>query len=146
MLEQPRVEMHINSSIPFLQHAPPVRFLQLILENAVSPIGLLLESLVRIFVVGRMVVAEPIALSGHRAQRADKEEDPLVEVDFVLFARAGTELAVFVVDAEDVVDYGSGLPRYDACVGVFECRDLPRRLAGYLFSLCGKLALLCRSH
>lgn len=51
-------------------------------------------------------MAEPIALSGHWTQRADEEEDPFVEVDFILFAVAGTEFGGLVVDTEDVIDHG----------------------------------------
>lgn len=124
MLKQPRIEMHVDRSIPLLQHALPITLLQLPLQNLISAIRLLLESLVRIVVLRRVVMAEPVALPRHRTQRADEEEDPFVEVDFVLLAGARTELAGFVVHAQDVVDYGSGFPGHDACVGVFEGGDL----------------------
>jgi len=111
--------MHVDSSVALFQHALRTRLLQLTLQNSVRAICLLLVSLVCIIILRSIVVPEPVALTGHRTQRAHEEEDPLVEIDSVLFAVAGPELVGLVVHAADVVDACSGFPGYDAGVGVF---------------------------
>ena len=65
----------------------------------------------------------PVHLPQHRAEGAHEEEDPLVGVHAILLAITRAEFVVGVIDTQEVVEHGAGLPACDGGVGVFESGD-----------------------
>ena len=84
VLEDPRIEVHVDGAEPLWQHARSATLCQLALEHAVGAVRLLDISLERVVVLGFVVMPKPVDLALHRTQATHEEEDPLVEVDAVL--------------------------------------------------------------
>ena len=74
--------MHIHCPMPSLQHALAATLLQLTLLYVVCTTCLRYVALNRILILNLVVVAIPICLASHEAERGDKEGSPLSKSTF----------------------------------------------------------------
>jgi len=124
VLEDPWIEMSIDSGEASWENTVASGLFQLLVEDFECPVGLCYIPVKGIFILLTVIMSEPIYLTHHRPKAGDEEKYPFVEVDMILLgAAAWTKLVLFVIYSEKVVDAGTALPGGNVCVWILESRN-----------------------